>query len=88
MNAEQEIRFALADITGKGFAGDFGFKTAEELAEHSGGIVSPSEALEVLERLHTQGECLRDGDGFSGLPVQCVLCSDDPCSCPSRWQMH
>lgn len=77
---ENEIRFALANITGKGFAGDYGFKTAAELAAETR-CISEEDALAALESLHSRGDILREGDGFSGKPVQCVKCGDDPCTC-------
>jgi hypothetical protein len=80
---EREIQFALSNITGKGFGGDYGFKTTKELAEETGGMVSEERAREILLDLEYRQECLRslDGDSWSIYPAQCVICNDDPCTC-------
>lgn len=74
------IEFALANRTGSGFAGDFGYLSVDELAREAELPVGKAQA--ILNGMFIAGEALMNEVGnYSGLPAQCVVCCDDPCTC-------
>jgi hypothetical protein len=86
MSANKEsMEFALANRTGAGFSGDLGYLSAKELATEAGLIDAETgivEAQTILDEMVASGEALTDNQGnYSGVPVQCVVCNADPCTC-------
>lgn len=77
------VEGALANYTGKGFGGDMGARTPEELFEadrdeftHHG--IKVEDVAAALEELVVNGRAVR---AYAFPPTQCVRCSNDPCTC-------
>ena len=78
--AKNLVSFALANRTGIGFSGDLGYLDVATLATEA--QLPYKDTKLVLDEMVDAGFALKDAtDSYSGLPVQCVACGDDPCSC-------
>lgn len=81
------LDMALANLTGSGFAGDLGYATVEQLHAEAQNWLGAGEhwsfeaVCDELEVMAAVGKVLEFEGTYSGPPVQCVHCNDDPCSC-------
>lgn len=85
--SDTALDMALANLTGAGFGGVLGYATVEQLhAEAQSWCVAGEEwnfevVRDALEVMAAAGDLLEFEGTYSGLPVQCEKCGDDPCSC-------